>query len=447
MSPRLTSDSYTSVSRAFEKTVKCANITPESETVSIMDAYKRVLAENIISKENVPAYDISHMDGFAVKAAEISRASSFRPVILKIKSHLKLNDLQTSSSYRHNHNPSSSYNKLLLGEAFEISTGGYLPKGADTIIPIEEVMVRGNEIKIHSPFPKGTFVYPAGTDVKYKQQICSKGQLLRAQDIGLLASLHIKKVLLFKKPKVGLIPTGSELSDNLECLEPGQKFNTNSIVIAKLIEEAGALSIDFGITSDDVSMICRKLVTALSSCDLVITMAGTSVGKRDLVRTAIDSLGKPGMIAHGIKLDRGRVAGVAVLKHKPIVALPGPIQGALNAFVVFAYPMITLLSGRSEKSFGMQFYARLTKFWHARKRFPDFLKVVYVKLSYSKNGFKAEPIVAETESMSLLSKASGYILVPEKVRKLTPGQLVTVHLLPGFSNLTAEFAQVQSQVS
>jgi molybdenum cofactor synthesis domain-containing protein len=321
-----------------------------------------------------------------------------------------------------------------------------LPKGADTVIPIEEVIVNGNEIKIDSPFPKGAFVYPTGTDLKYKQRIFSKGQLLRAQDVGLLAGLQIKKVLLFKKPKVGLIPTGSELSDDLEHIEPGQKFNTNSMVIAKLIEEAGALPIDFGITSDDVNVICKKLVTALKTCDLILTMAGTSVGKRDLVRAAITSLGKPGMIAHGIKLDRGRVAGVAVLKSRPIVALPGPIQGALNAFIVFAYPMIRLLSGRSEKGFGMQFYATLTKFWHARKKFPDFLNVVYVKLSYSKNGFKAEPLVGETESMSLLSKASGYILVPEKVTEMIPGQVVAVHLIPGFSNITGEFAQVQSQV-
>jgi molybdenum cofactor synthesis domain-containing protein len=439
MHSRLTTHSYTSVGSAFEKTIQRVRITPESEIVSIMDAYKRVLAENIISKANVPAYDTSHMDGFAVKAKEISSASRFKPVVLKIKSQIELNDLGRSSFCRYNHNASSYNNKLRRGEAFEISTGGYLPKGADTIIPIEEVIIIGNEIKIDRPFPKGAFVYPTGTDLKNKQRIFSKGQLLRTQDVGLLGSLGIKRVLLFKKPKVALIPTGTELSDDLEHIEPGQKFNTNSRVITKLIEEAGGLPIDFGITSDDINAIRQKLTSALNACDLVLTMAGTSVGKRDLVQTAINSLGKPGMVAHGIKLDRGRVAGVAVLKSKPIVALPGPIQGALNAFIVFVYPMIRLLSGRSEKNFGLTFYATLTKFWQARKRFPDFLKVVYVKVSYSKNGFKAEPLVGETESMSLLSKANGYILVPEKVRKMMAGQIVAVHLIPGFSNINGEF--------
>jgi molybdopterin molybdotransferase len=445
MHSRLTTHAYTSVGRAYEKTIQCVRIAPESEIVSIMDGYKRILAENIISKSNVPAYDTSHMDGFAVKAKEISNASRFKPVVLKIKSQLELNRLGRSSFYSFNYNAPSSnssfyYDELRRGEAFEISTGGYLPKGADTIIPIEEIIRMGNEIKVESPFPKGAFVYHTGTDVRNKQRIFSKGQLLRTQDVGLLGSLGIKNVLLFKKPKIALIPTGSELSDDLDYIDPGQKFNTNSRVLAKLIEEAGGLPVDFGITLDDANAIRQKLASALNICDLVLTMAGTSVGKHDLVETAINSIGKPGMIAHGIKLDRGRVAGVAVLKNKPIVSLPGPIQGALNAFIVFAYPMIRLLSGRSEKNFGLTFYATLTKFWQARKRFPDFLKVVYIKLSYSKNGFKAEPLLGETESMLLLSKATGYILVPEKVRKMKAGQIVAVHLIPGFSNINGELA-------
>jgi len=126
------------------------------------------------------------------------------------------------------------------------------------------------------------------------------------------------------------------------------------------------------------------------------------------------------------------------LNRKPIVCLPGPIQAALNVFIVFAYPMIRRLSGRPAKKRGSVFYATLTKSWQARKRFPDFLKVVYVKLSYYKNTFKAEPLAGETESMSLLSKANGYILVPEKVRKMIAGQTVAINLLRGFSDINGE---------
>jgi molybdopterin molybdotransferase len=440
---RLITYKYTSVGSAFEKILQHARLEPRSEIVSVLDAYKRVLAENIISKSNIPAYNTSHMDGFAVKAKAIARASHSKPVFLKIKPMPAADASEKPGFHYLNHNTSlsasSSSDILTSGEASEISTGGYLPEGADTIIPIEEATIIGNKIKIDYPFSKGTFVYSIGTDIKYKELIFSKGQSLRTQDVGLLGSLGIKKVLVFKKPTVGLIPTGSELSDDLDYIAPGQKFNTNSGVIARLIQETGGLPIDFGITSDDIKPIVQKLSNALNTCDLILTTGGTSVGKHDLVQTAINSLGKPGMITHGIKLDRGRVTGLAVLKGKPIVCLPGPIQAALNAFIVFAYPMIRILSGRLRKKNGLIFHATLTKCWQARKKFPDFLKVVYVKLSYSKNSFKAQPLVGQTESMSILSKANGYILVPEKVRKMIAGQIVPVYLLPGFSNINGEF--------
>ena len=439
---RLTAYHYTSVGSAFEKIEQHVRLIPKSEIVSTMSAYRRVLAENIISKSNIPASDTSHMDGFAVKAKEISRASRIKPVFLKVRPRPLTNSSEKSDFHYSNQNASflasGRYNILRSGEAFEISTGGYLPKGADTIIPFEEANVIDNEIKVHSPSPKGAFVYPTGTDIKAKQLIFSKGHLLRAQDIGLLASLSIKKVVLFKKPRVGLIPTGSELSDELDHIALGKKFNTNSGIIGRLVQESGGLPIDFGITADNINAIRQKLCNALNTCDLILTTGGTSIGKHDFVQSAINSISRPGMLAHGIKLDRGRVAGLALLKRKPIVCLPGPIQAALNVFIVFAYPMIRLLSGTAGKKSSWVFYATLTKNWQARKRFPNFLKIVYVKVSYYKTNFKAEPLVGETESMSLLSKANGYILVPEKVKKVMAGQTVAVNLLRGFSDINGE---------
>jgi molybdenum cofactor synthesis domain-containing protein len=442
MLSRLTAYQYTSVGSAFEKIEQHVRLTPKSEIVSTVDAYGRVLAEDIIAKSNIPAYDTSHMDGFAVKAKEISRASRIKPVFLKIRPLPVTNCSEKADFHHSSHNTSFldswPYNILRSGEAFEISTGGYLPKGADTVIPFEDATIIDNEIRVHSPSPKGAFVYPTGTDIKAKQSIFSKGQLLRAQDIGLLAGLRIKKVVLFKKPTVGLIPTGSELSDEMDHVAPSKKFNTNSGIIARLIQEGGGLPIDFGITPDDSNAIRQKLYNALDTCDLILTTGGTSIGKHDFVQSAINSIGKPGMLAHGIKLDRGRVAGLALLNRKPIVCLPGPIQAALNVFIVFAYAMIRHLSGRPRKKTSWVFYATLTKSWQARKRFADFLKVVYVKLSYYRNTFKAEPLAGETESMSLLSKANGYILVPEKVRKMLAGQTVGIHLLRGFSDINGE---------
>jgi molybdopterin molybdotransferase len=432
MNTKWTAISYTPVGTAFEKLKDRIHTNAQSELVSVLDAYKRVLAEDILSKENVPAYDSSHMDGFAVKAEEISSASHSNPIFLKIKPELPpANDPGRARSYPYRYNTKI----LRQAEVSKVLTGGYLPRGADTVIPIEEVDIICNEVKISSPLPKGAFVYPAGADVKKKEKIFSRRKVLRAQDIGVLTSLGLKQLLLFKRPKITLIPTGSELSDDFES---GKKFNTNGKLIAKLIEESGGSPVDLGTTVDEVNPIRQKIAHALNISDLVLTIGGTSVGESDLVKTAIRSLGRPGIIAHGLKLDRGRVAGVAVLKGTPILALPGPIQGAINAFIVLAYPLIRLLSGRLENKSALMFYATLTKLWESRKKFRHFLKVLYVKLSYFRAGFKAEPIVGETESMLLLSKANGYILVPEKITKIMPGQTVAVHLLPGFSNINDE---------
>jgi molybdopterin molybdotransferase len=140
------------------------------------------------------------------------------------------------------------------------------------------------------------------------------------------------------------------------------------------------------------------------------------------------------MIANKVKLDRGRVAGVAAISEKPILVLPGPVQGALNAFIVFARPLIALLAGRNY-AYRFTLSAILTEDWTARKKFRTFKKVIYVRLSKirSKNILAAKPIIGETQSISLLSDTNAFVIVPGEVQELFKGDVVQVSLLPGFS--------------
>jgi molybdopterin molybdotransferase len=130
-------------------------------------------------------------------------------------------------------------------------------------------------------------------------------------------------------------------------------------------------------------------------------------------------------------MDRGRVSGIAVVRGKGIVMMPGPIQGAMNAFILLGFPMIEKLSGRKESK--MTISAKLTRRWEARKKFPNFTKVVYLKVFQSRSGVAAEPLVGETESMSLLTDSNAYAVVPEDVTAIEGGREIDVHLLPGFS--------------
>ncbi|HEX6646642.1 MAG TPA: molybdopterin molybdotransferase MoeA [Nitrososphaeraceae archaeon] len=417
------STSYSSIRTAFFELRKNISVQPKIEIVNTNHkSLGRILYNAINSTVNIPLYDSSHMDGFAVLYDDIKGASNLKPIILKVISEVKLGNTKCEP--------------LEPGQAARIPTGGYLPPMSDTIVPIEYSQFNkiDRSVKIFSEFPKGSFISLAGKDITKNKLIFKKGHLLRIQDISLLNSMKIKKLNVYKKPKVAIIPTGSELTNDIDEVAYGKILNTNGQIISTLIEASGGIPVDLGITSDNVTMIKSKINNALSQNDIVLTIGGSSVGHKDLIAETINSMGKPGILAHGIKLDRGRVTKIAAVKSKPIIILPGPIQGAINAFIVLALPLIRSLIGLSHNNY-VFINAKITDNWKARKKFQNFVKILYVHLSYSKtnNNIKAEPITGETSNMTVMTRANGYVLVSEKITKIEKENNVQVNLLPGFS--------------
>jgi molybdopterin molybdotransferase len=421
-------DTYASVEKSFSILLKSIKISRNTEYISVFDALGRVLVNDVVSSYNIPGCDTSHMDGFAIRSVDIANASESKPVYLKIS-----NNRLTLRNH--------SNNLQKKGEAIRIHTGGNMPHGFDTVIPIEEIEFTDNtEIKIIKPLKKGSFVYLTGSDIRKGKKVIGKEQVIRAQHMGLLATLHLSQVSVYKKPVVSIIPTGDELTNNIDELRHSTKnrinkiVNTNSHIISSLVNELGAIPVDMGITPDRSNVLKIKIMKALRTSDLVLTIGGTSAGEHDIVKSTINKLGSPGMIANKVKLDRGRVAGVAAISEKPILVLPGPVQGALNAFIVFARPLIALLAGRNY-AYRFTLSAILTEDWTARKKFRTFKKVIYVRLSKirSKNILAAKPIIGETQSISLLSDTNAFVIVPGEVQELFKGDVVQVSLLPGFS--------------
>jgi molybdenum cofactor synthesis domain-containing protein len=245
--------------------------------------------------------------------------------------------------------------------------------------------------------------------------------------------LGIRKIKVFKKPRVAIIPTGNELTEEITDIKLGKILNTNSRVISNLIETSGGIPLDLGITPDNISKIKNKIRLALSKSDIILTTGGSSVGLRDLVAESINDIGKPGILVHGVKLDRGRVTGLAALRSRPVIILPGPIQGAVNAFIVFVQPLIRLMLGL--QPFNKPFIsAKLTQDWNTRKKFQNFTKIVYVKMSRSASGdFYVKPITGETTDITVLTGTNGFILVPERLTTLKKGQQVKINIFPGLS--------------
>jgi molybdopterin molybdotransferase len=425
---RFKSHSYVSVTSALNILKRNIGISQlETEKVSIVRSYGRVLAENVISNINVPQHSRSQMDGFAINYRDVVTASRTAPAVLKlIRAQLKLGSFPSYVLHR--------------GEACRILTGGFLPDGSDTIVPIEQTEVfTQDRLKIFERVPEASYVSAIGTDIKQGEQILSKGKIIRPQDIGILALIDAPKVSVYRRPTVALIPTGSELTADFNNKNLGKIPDTHSYILARIIQQLGCIPINLGVTADDTKKIAKKVNYACTQADLILTIGGSSVGKYDIVEEAINSIGSPGVLAHGVKLDRGRVTGLAAVKGKPIIILPGPIQAAVNSFIIFAYPLLTFMVSRSERT--PKIWAVVTDRWQARKKFLSFTKILYVNLSCSPAGFKAKPLSAETESMSLLAKANGYIIIPEKIDNIKSGESVQVHLLPGLSYINDQFIE------
>lgn len=412
---------YRSIGAAYNRLRRNISVRPKAENVSVLESYGRVLFDDVISNVNIPICDSSNMDGFAVLANDIKTASILGPITLKIVRNIGLGNFPSVV--------------LQSGQAYRISTGGYLPKGANTVVPIESTHISKDNVEILASLPIGSFVSPLGKDVRKKSVLLYRGNVIRGQDVGLLAMVSIFRVPVFRKPRVAIIPTGDELTDNPNEINgaTAKIMNTNSHIISRLVQEGGGVSLDLGVTPDNVNKVAKKIRTALEKTDMILTTAGSSVGEYDVVEQSINSLGRPGVLAHGVKLDRGRVAGVAVLKGKPIIILPGPIQGAVNAFIVFAGPILRYLSGLPEFD-GLRIVGTLTKKWEARKKFSKFTKIAYVSASSSKDGnVKATPITGDTTMMTVMTKANGYLLLPETTTAIEPGEKVFVNVLPGLS--------------
>jgi molybdenum cofactor synthesis domain-containing protein len=393
-----------------------------TELVKAAEAGGRVAAEDFESRFNVPPFPISHMDGYAVIASDLRKKGTQKA--LALKGEARLGDARVLS--------------MKTGETIRIPTGGRLPVGADAVVPVEEARRRGRRVYFSGNCRVGNFVYATGSDVKKGKLILTKGRAIRAQDVGMLLSLGVDRVRVFARPRVALIATGSELTNDSGQGEAGRVRNSHTQIFASLIRENGGEVVDLGIAPDDEERIASALKAGIQEADLMLTLGGASLGKSDFVERAVRSLVKDAGIIHGIRMDRGRVTGVAEVQGKPVVMMPGPIQAAMNAFLIFALPFMAQLSGESPR-FEPVLQARLSKSWEARNPFHNFTKVLYVKLRRRRSGISARPMTEETESMNLMTSSDGFVIVPERVVKLRAGTEVTVKLLSGFSYVIGGF--------
>jgi molybdopterin molybdotransferase len=375
----------------------------ESERIPINVALGRVTAEDILAENHLPPFDRSAVDGYAVRAKDTFEASKSSPKVLK---------LTEKEEVREN-------------EAKQIWTGNPLPKGADAVVMLEYTKRIQDKIEVWIPVTPGGNVSKRGEDVQKGGVAIKAGTRLRSHHVGLLAALGATHVNVVKKPKVAILSTGNELVELGRKAKPNQIIDSNKLILSGMCQELGAEPLDLGIAKDDIEEISAKIREGLERADVVITTGGTSVGYPDLVPAAVNQIGAPGVIVHGIAVRPGMPTALAVLHDKPVFILSGNPVAAMMGFEVFARPLLLRLLGIEREPRPM-LKARLT-----RRVASALGRRVFLRVSvFEREGeFYAEPVrIKGAGVLSTMTKANGYVVIPENREGLEKGESVIVHL-------------------
>ena len=334
--------SLLSVDQARERILSHFQPVP-TESLALVGCSKRVLAQDVIATNDLPPFDNSSMDGFAVRAADVSGATADSPRSLRVIADIPAGSHPTIS--------------LAEGEAARIMTGAAVPPGADAVVPVEDTNFNDrqagspapNEIQILRAATPGWNIRPRGMDLRSGEVVLNKGRALKPQDLGLLAMLGFAEVTVHRKPRVALFSSGDELLPVDAPLEKGKIRDSNSYTLAALLEDAGVEAIRLGIAKDSHDSVKALLKKAVGhSIDLILSSAGVSVGAFDFVKQVIEENGK--MDFWRVNMRPGKPVTFGEYKNIPFLGLPGNPVSAFVGFEVFVRPALGKLSGHSDGS-------------------------------------------------------------------------------------------------
>ncbi len=394
---------------------KTSTTHPDVEKVSLEHSLGRYCAEDIFSPVDVPPFEKSAVDGYAVLAEDTFGASPNNPVYLVVKgfSHAGVRRMDVP--------------KISQGEAVEIYTGAPLPEGANAVVMAEHAKRIGEYVlevtrQVH-PLQN---VSRVGEDFRMNELVVARGTRIRSWHIGALASLNITTIPVYKKVRVGVMSTGSELVEPGTQPSEGQVINSSKPMLKALLEEHGAEPVDWGTVEDDLGLIAAKISEAVDVLDMLIVTGGTSVGGKDLVPEAVKKVDGSDIIFHGVRIRPAKPTGAAVVKGKPVFMLSGyPVSAALG-FMLFVKPLLERAYGR-KSSMTCTVRGKLT-----RRVANPALTRTYVRVCVKRtpDGVLVEPLMLTGSGLlSTLTKADGLLVVPEGVEGFEEGQEVEVELL------------------
>ena len=383
---------------------------PQSETIATADALDRILAAQIVSPEQVPAFRKSTVDGYALRAADTFGASQSLPAFMQVRGELTMGEAPALD--------------VAVGEALLIHTGGMLPECADAVVMIEHTQTSGaGEIEVLRAVAPGENVILAGEDVGAGKRILPGRHRLRPQDIGGLLAVGITSVDVLRRARVGILSCGDELlPPEAESPPPGKVRDINAYTLSALAQQLGAQPVRLGIAADDFADYQRRARDGFAACDILLLSAGSSVSARDYTRDVIAGLGSPGVLQHGLATKPGKPTILALCDNKPVIGLPGNPVSALLVARQLLPRLVALHDGRPLGAPGLV-SARLSQRVASVAGREDW---VAVRLSQDDGQWQATPIFGKSNLIFTLVEADGLLRVPLNIGGYDAGSLVDI---------------------
>jgi putative molybdopterin biosynthesis protein len=394
-----------------------------TERVTLDLALGRALAADVVSPVDVPSFDRSNVDGFAVIAEDTFGASEEVPRSVRLADEVI-------------HTAVVPHTIVRRGEAVGIATGGMMPRGADAVVMVEHADVRGTELAIGRAVTAGSGVSFAGTDITAGETVLRRGQILTSRDTGVLAAIGVAEVDVWRRPVVAILSTGDEIIAPGQPMQPARIYDSNAQVLADAVRELGGEPHRLGITPDDVEALRARLQDALAVADIVLLSGGTSKGAGDVSYRVVSELTDPGIVAHGVALKPGKPICLAATKGRPVVVLPGFPTSAIFTFHEFVAPVISAMAGRTHEE-RATVPARLAVRVNSEIGRTEYLLVGLVETgdlgsrvpSPESRTLAAYPMGQGSGSVTTFSRADGFTTIGRHEEIVPAGTMVTVQLL------------------
>ncbi len=388
--------------------LKTFNIETTIGKVDLVDAVGLTLAEEIISPMSLPPYNRSAVDGYCVFWDDTSGASESIPMFLKV-----IGDVEMGKEPQ---------GDLKRNCTMSVATGSMLPKNANAVVMVEHTeRLSEDEVAIYESVASYENCLLEGEDIKCGEVILKKGSKLSPENINLLAALGIKEVSVHNRIKVGILSTGDELVDYKENVTPGKIYNSNGPGLIAAVRESGGIPLYYGIIADQLDVLTNALKIAVEECHIVILTGGTSVGAKDFVTQAINNLGEPGVLVHGIAMKPGKPTIIGQIDSVPIFGLSGNPVSAMISFRLFIKGLIKKVNYNIVRG-------KVTRNIPSSGGRQDYIPVRLLKNS---EGVQIEPIFAKSNSIGALTKMDGLLVIGKDCEGIIEGSEAEVLLQEG----------------